>query len=322
MPKVFITRQIPEIGITMLNSAGFEVDISPKKGVLTKAELLSALSAKPYDAVLCLLTDKIDSEVFDAVPTAKIFANYAVGFDNIDLSEAQKRGVVITNTPGVLTDSVAEFTIALIFAVAKRIVEADNFIRSGSYDGWSPMLLLGTELSGRTLGIVGTGRIGSEVARIARQGLSMNIAYYDVAQNIELEQAHQAVFYPTVEEVLQVSDVVSIHVPLLDSTKHLINKERLSLMKASSILINTSRGLVIDEVALVEALQNKIIRGAGLDVFEFEPNLADGLKELPNVVLTPHIASATEGARNTMSEIAANNIIEVVAGRPALNMVS
>lgn len=321
MPKVFITRQIPEIAVARLKEAGFEVEVSPKEGVLAKDELITALAAKPYDAVLCLLTDQIDAEVFEAVPTAKIFANYAVGFDNIDILEAEKRGVIITNTPGILTDAVAEFTIALILAVTRRIVEADNFIRGGNYNGWSPMLLLGTELAGKTLGIVGTGRIGSEVARIARQGFGMNIAYYDVAQNIDLEKAHQAVFYSTVEAVLQIADVVSIHVPLLDSTKHLINKDRLSLMKASSILINTSRGPVIDEVALVEALQHKTIRGAGLDVFEFEPKLTEGLQELSNVVLSPHIASATEKARDTMAEIAVSNIIEVVAGRSALNPV-
>ncbi len=322
MPKVFVTRKIPEIGIKLLQKSGFDVEVSSKDGVLTSEELLAALAAQPYDAVLSLLTDKIDVEVFTAVPTAKIFANYAVGFDNIDVPEATKRGVVITNTPGVLTEAVAEFTIGLIFAVTKRIVEADSFVRAGHYDGWAPMLLLGTELKGKTLGIVGTGRIGSEVARIARLGLGMNISYYDVDQNAQLEQDYQAIFYPTVEEALKTADVVSIHVPLLDSTRHLINKERLAFMKPSAILINTSRGPVVDEVALAQALTNKTIRGAGLDVFEFEPNLTPGLRDLPNVVLTPHTASATEEARNAMAEIAANNIIEVLAGRPPLNPVA
>jgi len=321
MPIVFVTRQIPAKGIDLLRSKGYEVDVSSKEGVLTREELLTALKTKPYDAVLSLLTDKIDKEVFEAVPTAKIFANYAVGFDNVVLADAKEKGVVITNTPGVLTDAVAEFAMALIFSTTKRLVEADDFVRAGQYTGWAPMLLLGTELKGKTLGIVGTGRIGSRVVHHAVKGFDMKVAYYDVARNEELEKNYGAVFYQTVDEVMKISDVVSVHVPLLDSTKHLINAERLALMKSTAVLVNTSRGPVIDEQALVATLKTGQIRGAGLDVFEFEPELVQGLKDLPNVVLTPHIASATEEARDAMSEIAANNIIEVLEGRTALNPV-
>lgn len=321
MPTVFVTREIPTKGIELLKNQGYEVDISSKEGVLTREELLTALKAKPYDAVLSLLTDKVDKEIFEAVPTAKIFANYAVGFDNFNLADAKEKGVIITNTPGVLTDTVAEFAMALIFATAKKLVEADDFVRAGQYAGWAPMLFLGTELKGKTLGIVGTGRIGSRVVHHAVRGFDMKVAYYDVARNEELEKEYGAVFCPTVDEVMKIADAVSIHVPLLDSTRHLINAERLALMKPTAVLVNTSRGPVVDENALVTALKDDQIRGAGLDVFEFEPKLAEGLKDLPNVVLTPHIASATEEARRAMSEIAAKNIIEVLEGRPALNPV-
>lgn len=319
---IFITRQIPDAATAILRDKGYVVDVSPKEGVLTRDELLTALASKPYDAVISLLTDTVDGSVLDVVPTAKIVANYAVGFDNINITDAKERGVVVTNTPGALTDAVAEFTMALILATCKRVVEADDFMRQGKYEGWAPMLLLGTELKGKTLGIVGTGRIGSRVVHHAVRGFDMNVMYYDVARNEVLEKEYNAMFCPTVEEVLSKSDVVSIHVPLLDSTKHLINAERLALMKPNAVLVNTSRGPVIDEVALVSVLQSGSLRGAGLDVFEFEPKLADGLKDLPNVVLTPHIASATEEARNAMAEIAAKNVIEVLEGRPALNPVA
>lgn len=322
MPKVFVTRKIPGRGLELLKAQGYDIDISGKDGVLTRDELLTALKAEKYDAVLCLLTDKIDAEIFEATPSTKIFANYAVGFDNIDVVEAKKREVVITNTPGVLTEAVAEFAMTLILTVAKRVVEADNFTKGDKYEGWAPELLLGNELKGKTLGIVGTGRIGSQVARHAFSGFDMNIIYQDVARNAELEKKYGAVYMETLDELLKNADVVSIHVPLLDSTRHLINKEKLMLMKKTAVLVNTSRGPIVDEKALVEVLKSGHLRGAGLDVFEFEPKLAEGLKDLPNVVLTPHIASATEEARSAMSEIAAKNIIAVLSGGEPLNPIS
>lgn len=321
MGKIFVTRRIPEKGLQLLRDKGHEVDVSDKDGVLSREELLTALKAKPYDAVLSLLTDKIDGQVMDAVPTAKIFANYAVGFDNFNLEDAKSRNVVLTNTPGVLTNAVAEHAVALMMAVAKRVVEADQFIRAGKYVGWAPMLLMGTELSGKTLGILGLGRIGLRTALHAVRGFEMKVVYYDVVRNEEFEREYGAVYEPTVEAVLKTADYVSINVPLLPTTHHLINKERLAMMKPNAILVNTSRGPVIDEAALVEALKNGVIRGAGLDVFEFEPKLAEGLKDLPNVVLTPHIASATEFARDEMSRIAAENIIAVLEGQTPPNPV-
>ena len=321
MAHIYVTRQIPLSGIHLLHAAGHTVDVSTKDGVLTKQELIGALKKAPYDAVLSLLTDTIDGDVFDAVPTAKIFANYAVGFNNIDVKAAEARGITITNTPGVLTDSVAEFAVALMLAVTKRISEGERFTRAGKYHGWAPELLLGIDLKGKTLGILGAGRIGYEVARRAKHGFDMNIIYNDVHQLPQLEQDLGAEFMATTEDVLKAADVVSVHVPLLPETKHLIGAERLAMMKPSAFLINTSRGPVVDEAALVDALRHGVIRGAGLDVFEAEPALAPGLAELENVVVTPHIASATDETRSKMSEMAAQNIIDFLSGGTPKNVV-
>ena len=321
MPSIFVTRAIPESGIKLLRAKKYDVDVSQKDGVLTTDELVEALKKKPYDAVLSLLTDKITPAVFDAAPKAKIFANYAVGFDNIDLKEAKRRGIMISNTPGVLTDTVAEHAFSLILAVAHRIAEADRFTRKGYYHGWEPLLLLGTDVAKKTLGVVGLGRIGSRLSHFAKKGFDMNIVYYDVARNEAFEKEYGATYYASVDELLPVADFVSIHVPLLPSTKHLIDAKRLGMMKKTAILVNTARGPVIDEAALVEALRKGTIRGAGLDVFEAEPALAPGLAELPNVILTPHIASATEETRSAMSTLAAENIIAALEGGVPANLL-
>jgi glyoxylate reductase len=319
--KIFVTRNISDKGLNMLRSKGYDVDISPRNQPLEKKELIKFLKKKPYDAVLCLLTDTIDKEVFDACPTAKIFANYAVGFNNINLEDARTFGITITNTPGGLTDTVAEHTFALILALTSRIVEGDMYVKKGNYKGWDPLLLLGTDLEGKTLGILGTGHIGSRVARIAK-GFGMKVVYYDIKRNEQLEAECGAQFSDNIEDVLKFADIVSMHVPLLDSTRHMINAERLSLMKPTAYLVNTARGPVIDEDALVDALQRGSIRGAGLDVFENEPKLAKGLTKLSNVVLTPHIASSTESTRQEMSFMAANNLIEFLEGRVPPNVVN
>lgn len=323
MPKkVYVTRQIPEIGIKMLQDAGFEVDINPEDRILSKEELISALKAKSYDAVLQLLTDKIDGEVFDAVPTAKIFANYAVGYNNIDVKEASTRGITITNTPGALTDSVADHTVALILSVTLRIVEADKYLRDGKYHGWEPLGFLGMDLRGKTLGILGAGRIGQRVAEIMKKAWDMSVIYYDVRQNSDFEINIGASFCETPEEVIKSSDIVSVHVPLTEETTHFINAERLNMMKNTAYLINTSRGPVVDENALVKALQNGVIAGAGLDVFEHEPELATGLTQLSNVVITPHIASATLKTRSEMAVLAVQNIIDFLGGGEPKNRVT
>ncbi|NOY35609.1 MAG: D-glycerate dehydrogenase [bacterium] len=314
MAKIYVTRKIPESGINKLREKGYEIDINPEDKVLSREELLEALKQKPYDAVLCLLTDKIDGEVFDAAPNAKIFANYAVGYNNIDLDAARERGVMIGNTPGVLTETVAEYTFALMLSIAHRIPEADRFTRAGKYKGWAPMLLLGTDLSNKTLGVVGLGRIGSKVASHAVKGFGMRVLYYDVKRNEEFEKEYGAEFRESVDDLMKDADFVSVHVPLLESTKGLINKERFAAMKPTAFFVNTSRGQVVDEKALVEALKNKTIKGAAIDVYENEPELAPGLAELDNVIITPHIASATEETRSKMSDLAAENIIAALEG--------
>lgn len=317
-PKVFITRKIPESGIKLLQRE-CEVKINSKNQVISRTELLKGVQW--CDALLCLLTDKIDKEVMDLNPSLKIIANYAVGFDNIDVKYATEQRIPITNTPGVLTDAVAEHAIALMMSIARRIPESDRFIRAGKYKGWEPLLLLGTELKGKTLGIVGLGRIGSGVASRAQKGMQMKIVYYDVKPNPEFEKEFSAK-YCSLPELLKTADFISIHVPLLPTTRHLISTKEFVMMKKTAYLINTSRGPVIDEKALVQALKKKQIAGAGLDVFEFEPKLSPGLEKLDNVIVTPHTASATIEARSAMSELAAKNILAVFNGQKPLTLVN
>ncbi|MFA5997280.1 MAG: D-glycerate dehydrogenase [Candidatus Paceibacterota bacterium] len=321
--KIFITRRIPSRAEEMLREAGYEVTVSEKVGVLTRDELKAALIAGQYDAVVSLLTDVMDAEMIAVMPASvKIIANYAVGYNNIDVTAAHARGIVVTNTPEVLTSTVAEHTVALILALSSRIAEGDRYIREGKFVAWEPMLLLGTDIKGKTLGLIGAGRIGSEVAGILQKGFGMKVVYTDLKPSEAFNCACTATFYQTPEEVLAQADVVSIHVPLLPTTRHLINAERLALMKKSAVLINTSRGPIVDELALVEALKAGTIRGAALDVFEFEPKVTPELLTLPNVVVTPHIASATEETRAKMAELVATNIIEVLSGRTAPNAVA
>lgn len=307
--KIFVTRDIPIAGLDKLKASGHELVISEKNGVLTHEELISQLEAINPDAVLCLLTDKIDGAVFDAAPNAKIFANYAVGFDNIDLEAAKNRQITITNTPDVLTEAVAEHTAALILSLGRRVVESDRFLREGKYVGWSPMLLLGMEFKGKTLGIAGCGRIGQRVAEIMQKGFGMNVIYYDQRRNDQLEANLEANFVPQLEDLLSEAEVVSIHLPANPDTHHLFNEVTLAKMKPSSLLINTARGTIIDEPALAKALKAGTIAGAALDVFENEPSIHPDLIPLQNLVVTPHIASATITAREQMSIMAADNII-------------
>jgi len=308
-----VTRKIPKKGIQLLRRH-FLVKVYQKDQVIPRKELLKEV--KQCDALLSLLTEKIDAEVLNANSKLKVVSNYAVGYDNIDVKAATAKGIIVCNTPGVLENAVAEHTFALMLALSKRIVEADRFTRAGKYKRWEPMLLLGTELEGKTIGIIGLGRIGAGVAERARKGMGVNVLYHDIKRNKQFEKEYQAK-YVSLSELLKKSDFVSLHVPLLPSTKHLIGKEELRLMKKTAYLINTSRGPVVDEKALVEALEKKHIAGAGLDVYENEPKLTPGLTKLKNAVLTPHTASATVEARTAMSELAAQNIIDVLQGRRA-----
>ncbi len=320
MFRVFITRRIPDAGIAMLAARpDIQLEVWPKDRMMTRRELMKAVAG--CDAVISLLTDKIDREVLAAAgKQLKLVANYAVGYDNIDVKAATDAGVMVTNTPGALEDAVAEHTIALMMAVARRIPEADAFVRRGKYKGWEPMLLIGTQLAGKTLGVVGLGRIGIAVAERAARGLKMKIVYNDIRRNEEFEKSVGAVFVER-DELFRQADVVSLHVPLLPTTRHLVDERVLGLMKLSSMIINTSRGAVIDEAALVEALRNKKIAGAGIDVYEQEPKLARGLTKLSNIVLTPHTASATMEARDDMARLAAQAVLDVVDGKTPVHVV-
>jgi lactate dehydrogenase-like 2-hydroxyacid dehydrogenase len=316
--NVYVTREIPRPGIDMLEDACSHVEVNPEDRVLSREELLAEVQGR--DAVLCLLTDPVDAEVLDAADRAKIFANYAVGYDNIDVEAATERGVAVSNTPGVLTDATADLTWALLFAAARRIVEADQFTRAGKFQGWSPMLFLGGDISGQTLGIVGAGRIGTAVALRSR-GFRMRVLYHDHTQNEALEQA-VAAQRTDLETLLKESDFVCVHVSLDEESRHLIGADELALMKPTAYLVNTSRGPVIDEEALVEALREKRIAGAGVDVFEDEPELKPGLAELENVVVPPHLGSATIGTRTKMATLAAGNVVAMIKGKRPPNIVN
>ena len=322
MPKVFITRSIPEAGIKMLKEKGYEVLINEKARDRAASEKEMINGAKNADAMLSVLTDKITAKIMDAgKPTLKIIANYAVGFDNIDLEATKARNIMVSNTPGVLTDTVAEHTFSLMLAIAHRISEADRFSRAGKYKAWGPELLLGTDLSGKTLGVIGLGRIGSRVAHHAVKGFEMKVVYTDIKQDLEFEREYGAVFARSADELLPLCDFVSLHVPLLSATHHLMNESRLKMMKPTAYLINTARGPVIDEKALALSLSKGWIAGAAIDVFEFEPEITKNLKKLDNIILTPHIASATRETRDKMAILAAENIIAGLSGQVPPNLI-
>ena len=310
--KVLVTRRIPEPGLKILESAGLEVDLWEFDSPIPREELIKRIKGK--DALLSQLVDKIDSEVINAgLPTLKVVSNYAVGYDNIDIEYCRDKGIIVTNTPGVLTEATAELALALIFAVMRRVVEADNFLRAGNWKGWSPTLLLGFDIHGKTLGVIGAGRIGQSLA-IKAYHLGMNILYYSRTPKPELEAKTNAkkVDLPT---LLKNSDVVSIHTPLTKETYHLIGEREISMMKSTAILINTARGPVVDEQALIKALQERKIWGAGLDVFEQEPYVPQDLIRLNNVVLLPHLGSATLETRSNMAKLAAENIVLALKGQ-------
>lgn len=319
-PKVYVTRELPERGMKMIKKH-FDAEVWPEYGPPPKQEIIR--KARNVDALVTLLSDSIDAEVFDAATKLKIVAQMAVGFDNIDVMEATKRGIYITNTPGVLTETTADFAWALLMAVARRVVEADKYVRTGQWKvGWHPSMLLGRDVYGATLGIVGAGRIGTALARRAK-GFNMKILYYDVVPmppEIEKDLDAKRV---DLNMLLRESDFVSIHVPLIKETYHLINEEKLRLMKKTAYLINNSRGPVVDEKALYKALEKGWIAGAGLDVFEQEPTPVDNpLLKLENVVLAPHISSASYETRSRMAEMVAENLVAFFEGKTPPNLVN
>ncbi len=319
-PKVYVTRELPGRSLEIIKEY-FDVEVWPEYGPPPKQHIIE--KAKDADALATLLTDKIDSEVFDAAPKLKIVAQMAVGFDNIDVKEATKRGIYVTNTPGVLTETTADFAWALLMAVARRVVEADKYVRTGQWKvSWHPSMLLGRDVYGATLGIIGAGRIGVAVARRAK-GFNMKILYYDVLPmppEIENETGAKRV---DLETIFKESDFVSIHVPLTEEAYHMVNEERLKLMKKTAFIINNARGPVIDEKALYKALKEGWIAGAALDVFEQEPTPVDNpLLKLENVVVAPHISSASHETRSKMAEMVAENLLVFFQGKTPPNLVN
>jgi len=311
MSKILVTRKIPGKAFETLQNSGNEVVVSQFDRVLLPQEIMEM--GKEAEAVLTLLTDRWTGEMMDQFPKLKIISNYAVGFDNIDIKAATEKGIVVTNTTSdVVNEAVAEFTWAMIFALSKQIVTADNFAKRGLYKGWQPNIFLGHNLTGKTLGIVGLGRIGTMVA-LRAQGFEMKVLYHSKSKSEEIEK-ELGIEYRELDSLLAESDYVSLHVPLIDETRHLINAEKLELAKPGSYLINTSRGGVVDEQALVEALKSGKLAGAALDVHENEPAMNPELMQMENVILTPHIASATIEVREKMTEQAVDAILKVLSG--------
>ncbi len=318
--KIFVTRKIPGEHLEKLKEEGHEVVVSEFSRPLTGEELVERV--KGVDAILSLLTDRIDGDLMDAAgPQLKIISNYAVGFDNIDVKGATDRGIVVVNTPSdEVNEAVAEHTWALILALARRIVESDEAVRRGGYKGWEPDIFIGTNIIGKTLGIVGLGRIGSMVARRAK-GYNMTVLYNKHDPDPEAE-AELGVTFASLAELLAKSDFVSLHVPLTDETRHMINAETLAKMKKGSFLINTARGPIVDERNLAEALKSGHLAGVALDVFDNEPNIDPELLAMPNTITTPHIASATLEARNKMGEMAVEAILDTLEGEKPTAIVN
>ena len=316
-PKVYVTRLIADEALDVVREATdmklHDSDLPPSRDVLLR-------EVQGMDGLLCLLTERIDAEVLDAAPTIKVISNMAVGFDNISLDEATRRGIPVGNTPGVLTETTADFAFSLLMAAGRRVAEGDRYTRTGKWLTWGPKVLLGQDIHGATLGIVGMGRIGIEMAKRA-QGFHMRVIYYDaVVRNEDAEREYGIEYYPDLDRLLADSDFVTLHVPLTPDTKHLIGAEELTTMKSTATLINTSRGPVVDGAALYEALKNGVIASAGLDVTEVEPIPNDDpLLTLENCIIAPHIASGSVATRTKMGMMAADNLLAGLRGEQPPN---
>lgn len=316
-PTVFLTRTLPDPIMRELRRR-FRLRFNREDRPLSKAEILRGV--RKADGLISMLSDSIDREIIEAAPDLRVIANYAVGYNNIDLNAARERGMIVTNTPGVLTETTADLTWALILSVARRIPEAEQFARSGKWTGWAPTQLLGGDVFGKTLGIVGLGRIGQAVARRAA-GFEMRVVYTSRRRlPIREEKRFRASFLP-LSDLLRESDIVSLHLPLTLESRHLIDRKALRRMKPTAFLINTARGPIIDEEALIEALRNKQIAGAGLDVFENEPAIPRELRAIKEAVLLPHVGSASLETRIRMGRIVLENIVAVLTGKKPPNMV-
>ncbi|MBD3410476.1 MAG: D-glycerate dehydrogenase [Ignavibacteriales bacterium] len=308
--KVLITGKLPAAAEERLRQSGYEIDRHDEDAPLTPEALRER--AKDADGMITLLADKIDEALLEAAPRLKVVANYAVGYNNIDVKAATARGVTITNTPDVLTAATADLAAALALACARRVLEGDALMRAGKFTGWKPDMLLGAELEDKTVGVVGAGRIGSAFAR-RMAGFGMRVAYFNRSRNERLERELGAERLE-LAELMRRADLVSLHVPLSEETRGLVSAEMIAALKPTAIVVNTARGEVIDEKALIDALKNRRIFAAGFDVYENEPNLNPDLFELTNVVLLPHLGSATKETRDVMADLAARNVAAVLNG--------
>jgi glyoxylate reductase len=316
-PRVLVTRPYDSEALELLRRAA-DVDVLSEEEAEDRACLLAAAAGR--DAILSLLTERIDAELMDRAPGLRVIANMAVGYDNVDVAAARARGIVVTHTPDVLTEPTADLAVALLLAAARRIPEADRFVRAGRFQGWQPDLLLGREVSGQVAGIVGLGRIGAAVARRLARGFDMTVLYWNRSPRPALERELE-LRRVELDELLAESDFVSLHVALTPETRRLIDRERLASMKPTAVLVNTARGAVVDEAALAAALRVGRPGAAGLDVYEREPAVTPELLELDNVVLLPHLGSSTPATRRAMAMLAARNVVAVLAGQGPLTPV-
>ncbi len=317
MKRILITRQIPAVAREMLENQGFRVIIGSKNKPLGKEELIK--KARNTDAVISMLSDKFDSAVIDKLNRCKIIANYAVGYNNIDVQYANKKGIVVTNTPDILTDATADIAMGLALAAARNFVKGDELVRSGKFDGWAPELLLGKDFKGKVFGIIGAGRIGQATARRAK-AFGCKIVYYSRTKKSDFEKELGA-RKVSLNKLLKTSDFISVHVPLTEATFHLLNNENMELLKNGVVIVNTARGEVIDEKALIKHLKKGTVFAAGLDVYENEPNVKKEFMKLKNVVLLPHLGSGTFETRAEMAKLAATNVIRVLKGKKPLTEV-
>lgn len=316
--KVLVTGRLPEEVLERI-AREHDVETNTEDRPMERKVILDRIADK--EGLLCMITDRIDQQLLDSAPKLKMVANYGVGYNNIDVDAVTKRGIPVSNTPDVLTDATADLAFALILAVARRVAEGDRMTREGGFQFWAPLYFLGSEVSGKTLGIIGFGRIGRAVAQRAR-GFDMRVLYSDVDRPSPSAEKDLDVVYTPLKSVLSESDFISLHVPLTDQTHHLIDAEALERMKPSAYLVNTSRGPVVDEQALVKALEERKIAGAGLDVYENEPLLTSGLAALKNVILLPHVGSATWETRTKMAQVAATNLLAGLRGESPPNCIN
>ena len=317
-PNVFLSRRLPPAVVERLQAAS-NLLLHAENRVATKAEVIAGLQGR--EALLCTVPDKIDAEIIASCPALKVIANFGVGYNNIDVAAATARKIPVTNTPGVLTDATADIAFGLLMATARRFGEGERMVRARKWTGWEPLQMLGTDVTGSTLGLIGFGRIGKAMAKRAR-AFDMNLLYWNRTRLPLAEEAELGVTYAAFDDVLARADFVSLHVAYSPETHHLIGDAALKRMKSSAFIVNTTRGSVIDEKALVRSLQAKTIAGAGLDVFEREPQMEEELYGMENVVLLPHLGSATIGTRTKMGLMAVENLLAGCAGQRPPNCVN